>query len=432
MAGLYYLSLPMMGRVAKLYRLTLARRARVVAVTGSFGKTTTARAIRAALDLPLDPYTGVTQPSFKAREVLRLKPADRHGVIECSIEAPGQMAFAAGFVRPDITVVTSIGSEHSRVFGTLEAIRNEKAEMVRCLPQHGLAVLDGDDPNVLWMKGLSKARVVTFGLGPANDIYATDVAIDWPHGTRFVLHMGDATRTMRIRLIGKNMVYAALAAIAVATAEGINLDQIVAALEKLEPTPGRLQPVHLANGAIILRDDFKSPLETIETALEVLSEIPAAGRIVVLGQISEARDSYKETQRGLGRTIARIASYAIFIGASCRPYLSGAARAGMDRKAMLDAGTDLSLVVKTLTSMLREGDVVLIKGRSSEKLDRVMLDLMGRQVGCTLEFCDSEMRCINCKMLARGWAGYPLLRASKNHIPAPIGVPSPDQAVERS
>jgi UDP-N-acetylmuramoyl-tripeptide--D-alanyl-D-alanine ligase len=405
--GLYYQSLPVLGRIAMAYRRTIARKTRVIAVTGSFGKTTTSRAIRQVLGLPLDPNIGVTQPSFKAREVLRIRPSDRYGVIETSIESPGDMAFAASFLRPDIAVVTAIGSEHLHAFGSIEGIRNEKADLLRILPSVGIAVLNGDDPNVLWMKGITRARVVTFGFDQSNDIYATDVSMDWPRGMRFVLHMGSEIRSMRILLIGKHMVYAALAAIAVGATERIDLDRIAAALEQLEPTPGRLQPVALANGAILLRDDFKSPIETIETAINVLAEIPAARRIVVLGQTSDA-PARKARQRDLGGIVGRIASFAIFFGSNCQPYVTGARRAGMDRRAILDVGTNISLAIETLAPMLCDGDVVLIKGRVSEKLDRVALALMGRKVECTIGFCDAELRCSNCKMLETGWARHSL------------------------
>jgi len=399
----YYSALPVLGRVAELYRRTIVNKTRVIAVVGSFGKTTTTRAIRIALGLPLDPHLGVTQPSFKAREILRIRPRDRHAVIEAAVEGPGQMAFAARFIRPDIAVVTSIGSEHLRAFGSVDEIRNEKAAMVRSLPVEGLAVLNGDDPNVLSMKTLTRARVITFGLETTNDIYATDVSLDWPNGTRFVLHAIGNVRSLRIRLIGRHMVYAALAAVAVAITEGMRLEEICAALESLDPTAGRMEPVRLANGAIILRDDYKSPLETVEAALDTFAEIPASRRIIVLGRVSEAPGSHRTIQRRLGERVAQIASHAIFVEMDRRSYIAGAVRGGLPREAILADGKNVSKIVEALVPMLREGDVVLIKGRASQKLDRIALSLMGRRVGCAIEFCDAELRCSECPMLERGW-----------------------------
>ena len=182
---------PVLSRLASLYRRTAVRRTRIVAVVGSFGKSTTTNAVVTALGGT--PYPGSQRniSSFLARGLFRIRPGDRHAVLEVGIGEIGEMAPYARMIRPDITVVTSIGSEHNASLGTLEATRREKAAMVRVLPPSGIAVLNGDDPNVLWMRGETGARVVTFGFGEGNDVRASDVSLaDWPNGTRFTLHAG--------------------------------------------------------------------------------------------------------------------------------------------------------------------------------------------------------------------------------------------------
>ncbi|MBI2487251.1 MAG: hypothetical protein HYW01_09900 [Deltaproteobacteria bacterium] len=170
-----------------------------------------------------------------------------------------------------------------------------------------------------------------------NDVCASDITLDWPNGTRFKLHAEGETCNLRIRLIGKHMVYPVLAAVAVSLAEGFTLGQVIPALEAMPPTPGRIEPIHLANGAIILRDDFKSALETIEAALDVLSEIPAERRIVVLGEVEEPPGSQGPIYRQIGERIAKIASYAVFVGGNYQPYAAGAVRGGLPRDALINA-----------------------------------------------------------------------------------------------
>jgi len=272
---------PALRGIAGLYRRTLIRASRVVAVVGSFGKTTTARAVVTALGGIPHRYLVLNGRAMVPLAIFRVRPGQRHAVLEVAVTGPGQMAKHARTVRPDIVVVTSVGSEHNRSLKTLEATRAEKAEMVRILPASGWAVLNGDDPNVRWMANQTCARVVTFGFGETNDVRATDPVLDWPHGTRFTLHTPVGTRTVRTRLIGRPMIYPVLAAVAVALSQERPLDRVLPALEGLEPTPGRLQPVALHNGAFLLRDDFKSAQETIEAALDVLENIPAPRRIVV-------------------------------------------------------------------------------------------------------------------------------------------------------
>ncbi len=158
--------------------------------------------------------------------------------------------------------------------------------MVRVLPASGTAILNGDDPNVMWMRGRTLARVITFGLGESCDVSASELRLDWPHGTRFRLRAFGQEREVRIRLLGRHMVYPALAAIAVSLLEGFPIDETLSRLESLPPTPGRMEPVELPSGVFVLRDDFKSTLETMDSALDLLAQIPAR-RIVLLGDVSE-------------------------------------------------------------------------------------------------------------------------------------------------
>lgn len=405
--GIWYRSWPVLFHLATLYRRTLIRNTRIVAVVGSFGKSTTTRAVLTALGRNINPLYDRNAWSSVARAVFRIRPYDRHAVIEAGIGAPGQMTPYARMIRPDIVVVTSIGSEHNRSLPTLEATREEKSEMVRALSESGIAVLNGDDPNVLWMKSQTRARTITFGIDEANDISASDITLDWPNGTRFKLHADGEIRDIRIRLFGKHMVYSILAAIAVSLAEEPTLDQVIPKLEAMSPTPGRMQLIRLKNGAFILRDDFKSPLETIEAGLDVLSEIPAQRRIIVLGDIEEPPEGKNQIYRQVGERIGEIASCAIFIGGdSCRNYSRGAKRVGLPPEEVTHIPGNVLKAAELLHEKLRPGDVVLIKGRGNQRLDRIALSLMGKTVRCNINSCDVKVvRCENCPMLERGWSG---------------------------
>jgi UDP-N-acetylmuramoyl-tripeptide--D-alanyl-D-alanine ligase len=280
--------------------------------------------------------------------------------------------------------------------------------MIRVLPHTGVAVLNGDDTNVLWMKPHTRAKVVTFGLSEANDVHASDIVLDWPKGTRFNLHADGEIRHMAIRLMGRPMVYPILAAIAAGLAVGWTLDQILPPLANLSPTPGRLEPVRLPNGAYILRDDFKSPLETIDSAFDVLSEIPAKRRIVVLGDVSEPLGKQWQIYRKIGKRIGEIASRAIFITGKFRPYAAGAKQGGLPPSSLVHVERSVLDAVEVLRKDLDPEDVVLIKGRDTQRLDRITLALLGRTVRCDLRFCNTKVaRCDHCPMLERGWGKAP-------------------------
>jgi len=401
--GVRYRAWPLYAAAARLHRRRLGDRTRVVAVVGSFGKTTTARAVRAALGLDPDLHHAANSWSYLASAVLRVRPGTRHAVFEAGINGPGQMVRYAALLRPHVTVVTSIGSEHNRSLRTLEDTRHEKAEMVRALPAQGIAVLNGDDPNVLWMRTQTAARVVTFGFGADNDVVGSDVRLDWPHGMRLTVSVRGERRELRSRLLGEKMAGALVAAVAVGVAEGRALDDVLRDVAAVAPTPGRLQPVPLANGAWLLRDDYKSGLETIEAALDVLEQIPAARKFVVLGEVAEPVGPQGAIYRALGARLARFATGVLATGWHRRPLASGARRAGLSAGVIHPAELSILAAAAQLREQLAPGDVVLLKGREDERIERVALALTGRDVRCALQRCDAKVRCHLCPMLERGW-----------------------------
>lgn len=192
----------------------------------------------------------------------------------------------------------------------------------------------------------------------------------------------------------------------------------MAALERLPSVPGRLQLIALPNGAWLIRDDYKSPLETIDAALDVLAEVPGR-RIAVLGDITEPVGSQGPHYRRLGNRLASIASRVVVVGRSYQFYASGATKAGMARSAVINAGNSVRQAAQAVAANLKPGDVVLVKGRGTQKLDRISLALQGRTVGCELEFCNIRSpRCESCPMLEDGWGANPsdvsvLLRAEQ-------------------
>jgi UDP-N-acetylmuramoyl-tripeptide--D-alanyl-D-alanine ligase len=403
----FHTAWPLYAAAARIHRRTLARRPRFVAVVGSFGKSTSARATAACLGL--DP-TRVDQSNIFSSipwAVLRTPPGASHSVLEVGIDRPNQMRDYARVIRPDLVVVTSIGSEHHSSLGDIETTRHEKAEMVRQLGPAGTAVLNGDDPNVLWMASQTPARVVRFGLGESCQVRASEVRLDWPEGTRFVLHVGSETRKVRLRLLGRPMVYAALAGIAAAVAEERPLDEIVSAIERLPPTPGRLQCLPLEGGALLLRDDIKSAPETVEAALDLLEEIPARRKHIVMGEISEPVGRQGPAYRKLAERMTRIADRIVVLGGSHQHHSMGVLRRGLGRESVIDARRDVALAAESIRKELQAGDVVLVKGRDTQRLVRVSMLLSGRKVRCDIALCRFKLACERCPMLESGWQGRP-------------------------
>jgi UDP-N-acetylmuramyl pentapeptide synthase len=387
--------------IAGVYRKRMIPRTRVVAVVGSLGKTTTTRAVHAALGLRRRLPEGWNSGSYLAVELLRIPPGERQGVLEVGISRRGMMARCARLLKPDIVVVTSIGSEHHRSLGTLEETSDEKAEMVRVLPPSGLAVLNGDDPNVLWMRGETMARVVTFGFSDSCDVRASQVVLDRSEGMRFTLHACGETCQASSRLVGNPMLHALLAAIAVACEEGVPLAESLPRLQRLAPTPGRLEMISAGNGAWLLCDTYKSAWETIVAGLDTLAELDAPRKIVVMGEIEQPRRPQGSLYRDLGALLARIASQVVFLGSSnaCASVTGGARAAGMSRQQIVYAGKSPRRAADLVRENMRAGDVVLIKGRRIQHLERVAFHLAGRPIHCDIEACRLLTTCASCPLM---------------------------------
>jgi UDP-N-acetylmuramyl pentapeptide synthase len=210
---------------AKAYRPQLSKVC-FIGVTGSCGKTTTNELIGAILS---SRYTGRTSrqlyngPNHIARTILTVFPWHQFYAHETGSSGPGIMAKSLRILKPKIGVVTHIGSDHHASFRTLDATAAEKGKLIEALPVGGAAILNADDPRVLAMRALTRARVITYGLSQQAMVRGEEVYCDWPDRLSLAVVYGSARVRIRTRLLGEHWSYAVLAALATGIAVGISL-----------------------------------------------------------------------------------------------------------------------------------------------------------------------------------------------------------------
>ena len=398
----YSLLRPIVG----IYRRTFLRRVKVITVIGSLGKSTTCRALADVVgDTRLEGYGNYKISVIK--NLLKHTPSSKYAVMETAVGGPGYMEGYAWMLKPDIAVVTSIASEHILSFGSLEETRHEKSKMLRSLPPEKTAILNADDPNVMWMAGQTDARIITYGMDKNADIRAENLRIIPPGGMEFDAVLGENRFHLRISLLGRHMIYPALASLAIARLEGLDLAKACKSLEAVEPVQGRMYGVTLPSGAVLVRDDYKATRESVWRALETIREYPARRKILVLGGVSEIFNEERyEFYRDLGSRIAGSVdlAYLFMQKNSFRRCRVGAENEGMDRSSMTRIRFDALSISSLLPEDLGEGDVILIKGRTDYKISRLSLALMGRKVNCRLLSCPiTTSFCDTCSMLEKGW-----------------------------
>lgn len=387
--------------LAALYRRTIIRRCHVITVIGSFGKTTTTRAIAAILgQSPSRLGWGFNARGLLVEEVLHIHPRCPAKVIEVGIIDRGAMLRNARFLRPDSVVVTSIGAEHRTTLGSIREIRNEKADMVRRLPATGTAILNGDDVNVRWMASQTRASVTTFGFEEDNDIRAANYRSHGLSGGSFDLQVAGQSRTVHTKLVGCHQVYALLAAVAVSQTEHLDLEASLGSIDALLPTRRRLWPLHLESGADLLLDNYTSTFGTFDPALDVLKEIPAPHKMVVLGEVFEGHGKEDQIYRYLGLRVAQVADGAIFIGgdSNFRSFKQGAGTKGA---SIASAQRSMHEAARLLKERMTSQSVVLLKGTGSLGLERIALKLAGEDVGCDRIPCNvaETWGCDHCPSL---------------------------------
>lgn len=345
-------------------RRTWARRKPVILIIGSFGKTTTTRALLQGLGCP----EGTAADSgnygrLAAQKFTRQSWSQRHIVLEIGIGEPDMMLKHAAVFQPDVVVFLCVGSEHIISFRDKAHIAEEKAQALRALRPGGFAVINADDPLVSKTAAKMGVRLVRFGFNSQADCKGLNWQLDWSGGSHLHYRVGSFEGQLKTGLLCRASSYTLLAALAACHALGEDPAKVNARLDSFTSTPGRLELLKSPTGALIIRDDFKSTLDTMHHALDALAQFEGR-RFVVLSRIdsppSPQRPAYEEVAAHAGR----IADEVVLVRAG-RSY---AYKSELNRQ--LASNSRLSKVTEVhsadeavayLRSQLGPGDCVLVK-----------------------------------------------------------------------
>jgi len=344
---------------------------RVVGVTGSVGKTTTKEMIYSVLSRhfrTLKSEGNYNNEIGLPLTLLRLTPHRERVVVEMGMYALGEIAQLAQIAQPVIGVVTNVGPTHLERLRTLERIAQAKRELVEALPPKGVAILNGDDEQVMAMASHTQARVLCYGLRAECDVWADGVVSQGLEGVRFRLHHGGEVLHVRTPLLGRHSVHAALAAATVGLAEGESWDEIVAGLQEI-PEHLRLVALPGPQGSILLDDTYNaSPASTI-AALNLLEELPGR-KIAVLGDMLELGDFEEEGHRKVGRRALEV-DLLITVGRLGRIIGREALAWGMDEAQVLMVNDNQGAITH-LRRLIERDDVILVKGSRGMAMEEIV------------------------------------------------------------
>lgn len=367
------------------------RRGPVIFIAGTQGKTTTLRAVRHLIGLPV----GVWEDSnTNARgevpwNLLRMPLAAPALPLEVP-DGNGELGLFTDRLRPDAAVILNVGREHIGLLGSFEAAIAEFQRLLAALPADGFAVVNADDPHLIGLP--TRARRVTIGWAPAADVRI--LAAQREDGRlRVDLRIADSTHTVRTQLIGLHYAHVVAAAVATACLTGVAADVAVARMGTLPITPSRLQPFPSVHGATILSDDYKATPETVLAGLAEVGQWFADRRWAVLGELtnlpaSDVRNEYLEVARSCAANVDRVVTF----GAGWRQF------ADVWDKVDVDVEHADSVLGAADAAMAHgAGDILYVKGTEDVRPRRITVRLRGLPITCAKPECKkARVLCENC------------------------------------
>jgi UDP-N-acetylmuramoyl-tripeptide--D-alanyl-D-alanine ligase len=356
--------------------------ARVVAITGSAGKTTTKEMTAELLAAKFRVYRN--QGNFNNHIGLPLSLLElRHGadvaVVELGMNHAGEIRTLVGIAEPDVRVWINAGDAHIGHFGSRAAIADAKAEILDGASRATVLVANADDALVMSRVGRFAGTTLTFGQSAGADVRAADVVDHGFDGTTANLWIGGVRHALAVPLPGRANLMNALAAIAVAHVESVDVADMLPRLARLQAMPRRGDVTTLANGARLIDDSYNASPAALAQALETLAATPAKRRLAVIGEMRELGDLAGELHRDSGRAaVAAHVDELVVVGGAAADALAEAARTAGLADTRIHRFADSAAAADAVPSLVRDGDLILVKGSRGTRVDIVADRLKAR------------------------------------------------------
>ena len=353
---------------------------RVVAITGSNGKTTTKNLVAtmcAQVGQTVSPRDSFNNEVGAPLTMLKVTEETQFLVLEMGASGKGHITRLTDLVQPDIAAVLMVGLAHAGEFGGVELTVESKREIIESLSPDGIAVLNADDSRVMSMAASAPGKIITFGHSADADVRVDEVTTSLA-GTEFELHTAAGVRHVSFKVLGEHHAMNAAAATAVALILGFDLDLIVSAL--MSVTRAERWRMELLGGddVTIINDAYNASPDSMAAALKTLRQVAGDEHrtIAVLGEMAELGEFSGAEQDNLALLIVRLGiDELVVIGDGARRlHISAINEGSWDGESKFFSTPDEAY--DYLSSLLHAGDIVLVKSSNSAKL-RFLGDRLG-------------------------------------------------------
>ena len=374
--------------LAALHQLARAVRKewgrKVCGITGSVGKTTTKEILAALLGAKLRVLK--SEGNFNNEyglplTLFRLEETHDVAVLEMGMSFPGELRRLAAIALPDVAIELRVTPAHLMNFSSVDEIALAKRELVEGLNgPRSLAVLNADDPRVATMAAAAPGKVLFYGIEKPAEYQAEEIEDRGALGSAFTLvHMGKRTR-IEMSLPGRHVVLNALAGIAAASVWGIGPAEAQQILPGLRTPSMRGELIHFTNGFALINDSYNSSPAALQAMTSLLAATPGfQRRILAAGEMRELGPGSAQLHREGGTFAGKTGKVDFVIGVQgdAAQIVEGAVAAGLprERTKFFDSPVDAG---NFLVDFVKPGDVLLVKGSRSVKMERIVEALLGR------------------------------------------------------
>ena len=304
-------------------------------------------------------------------------------ILEMAADRPGDINYLTKIAKPNIAIITAIGSSHIQFFGTIENIIKEKSSILKPLTENDWAVLNYDDAQVAQLKKNIKSKEIGYGQNDQSQVRISNVVVKRQgenFGTFFELHYQNTSLPVFLpNVLGQQHALVIAAAVAVALIFEMSWDEIKEGILNYQPALGRTNLIKGIKGSWIIDDTYNASPQSSKLALQILKEVDVSGRrIVVFGDMLELGETTEEEHRALGKYIADLQiDYLFVVGERARDIRRGAIAAGMDEDRIyhfpftIEAGLFLQ-------DRIKEDDFILVKGSRGAKMEQIVYEIMAR------------------------------------------------------
>lgn len=385
---------------------------KIIAVTGSVGKTSTKDAIYAVISKSF--YTRRNEKSFNSEIGVPLtilgcnnawsnpfkwcqniwqglilifshKIYPEWLVLEVGADRPGDIKKIAKWLKPNVVVVTKFANVpvHIEYFKSREEVIAEKGNLVDALKHDGVLVLNSDDADVFAFSSKTANRIITYGLMGDAEVRADNYSVYYseetgePFGVHFkVEYQGNCLPVRIIGTLGTNNIYSCLAALAVGIGLDLNLVEAVENLANFTPPKGRMNLLKGIKNSTLIDDTYNSSPVALGSALNTFKNLKTKNRkIAILGDMMELGRHTAEEHKNAGILAATACDLLVTVGLRSRALAESAIDVGLDEDSVLQFDNSEE-AGKYIRDIIKEGDIILFKGSQSTRMEKVVKEIL--------------------------------------------------------